>query len=331
MARPYASYRYLRDAATSALLGAIEVYNKPAISYREEAAVILLVNAWELILKAILARAKVSIFYKKRFGQPYRSLALSDAFAKCEENRLFPAGFPIKAVRENLNLLTSYRDNAIHFYNERGFRVVVYSLFQTSVGNFNALLNECVGGSLEPHLPGNLLPLGLDAPVDPLAFIRSVESGSETVNPSVSAFMRQIGQAVRLLEGEGLDTGGLLTVFKVHLVSEKKIASADLVVSVAEDQDASVVVRTQDSNVTHPYRQTEILRLVPTVAGTQLTGYVFQAIVFHRTWKGDIRFHWLESSGAVQKYSPLVVAALKKMTQDEVDDALCAYRRRQKA
>ena len=34
------------------MLAAIEVFNKPSFSYREESFAILAVNAWELLLKA---------------------------------------------------------------------------------------------------------------------------------------------------------------------------------------------------------------------------------------------------------------------------------------
>jgi len=40
------------------MLAAIEIYNKPQIEYRDECFVILLMNAWELFLKAILSKNK---------------------------------------------------------------------------------------------------------------------------------------------------------------------------------------------------------------------------------------------------------------------------------
>ena len=43
------SYRKLLENSKAALMAAIEVYNKAAFSYRDECAVILLLNAWEQI------------------------------------------------------------------------------------------------------------------------------------------------------------------------------------------------------------------------------------------------------------------------------------------
>lgn len=42
----------LLDRSISAMLGAIEIYNKPSFPYRMEAFTILAINGWELLLKA---------------------------------------------------------------------------------------------------------------------------------------------------------------------------------------------------------------------------------------------------------------------------------------
>ncbi|MCI1753546.1 MAG: DUF3644 domain-containing protein [Flavobacteriales bacterium] len=45
----------LMEKSTHAALSAIEIYNKPDFKYREESFSILMVNAWELLLKAKIA------------------------------------------------------------------------------------------------------------------------------------------------------------------------------------------------------------------------------------------------------------------------------------
>jgi len=60
------SYRKLLGNAKAAMMAAIEIYNKPAFRYPDECVVILLLNAWELILKAALSKNGKSIFYPKR-------------------------------------------------------------------------------------------------------------------------------------------------------------------------------------------------------------------------------------------------------------------------
>jgi hypothetical protein len=45
------------------MVGAIEIYNKPRFAHRYECAVILLVNAWELLFKTTLSKNRISIYY----------------------------------------------------------------------------------------------------------------------------------------------------------------------------------------------------------------------------------------------------------------------------
>ena len=64
----------------------------------------------ELLLKAIVSKSKRSIYYKKRRGEPYRTLSWSDAFARARTS--WPSSVPSQAVSRNLELLGTYRDNA---------------------------------------------------------------------------------------------------------------------------------------------------------------------------------------------------------------------------
>jgi hypothetical protein len=50
----HGSYRHLLGNAKAAILAAIEIYNKPHFSYRDKCFAILLLNAWESLLKAVL-------------------------------------------------------------------------------------------------------------------------------------------------------------------------------------------------------------------------------------------------------------------------------------
>lgn len=52
MARGKSTKKLLLDASRAALFAGIEIHNKPNIAYRYPTATILIVNAWELALKA---------------------------------------------------------------------------------------------------------------------------------------------------------------------------------------------------------------------------------------------------------------------------------------
>jgi hypothetical protein len=96
------SYRALRNNSKAAMLAAIEIYNKPQISYRDECFTILLVNAWELLVKAILSKNKQRIFYPKKQGEPYRTFSFRDALSKVPN--FFPNSIPYEPVCQNILL-----------------------------------------------------------------------------------------------------------------------------------------------------------------------------------------------------------------------------------
>jgi len=120
----------LAEKSVQAAISAIEMYNKPAFSYREEAFSLLMTNAWELLLKAkwLLDRAgAIESLYE---------MVKNDAGADVpKENR---SGNPIshgliylarrmsedkttgieKATYDSLLVLTEIRDSAAHLVNK---------------------------------------------------------------------------------------------------------------------------------------------------------------------------------------------------------------------
>lgn len=125
----------LFSKAESALIAAIEIYNKPDFKYREETFAILMLNAWELLLKARLLSengnslrclhvyeprkrpdgSKTSKLYLKcnRTGNPH-----TIGLAKCVGLLDSTASSRLpEALKLNLDALTEVRDNAVHYVN----------------------------------------------------------------------------------------------------------------------------------------------------------------------------------------------------------------------
>jgi hypothetical protein len=129
MAKPNHQSR-LVDKSVASILSAIEIYNKPDFSYREEVFSILLVNAWELLLKArILQQSKnklqsiqVPEKTKTKSGTPtkrfYPSLNRSGNFKTIDIFKALEHLQLDKTLRANLESVIEIRDNSIHFYNK---------------------------------------------------------------------------------------------------------------------------------------------------------------------------------------------------------------------
>lgn len=321
------SYRHLLRNAKSALLAAIEIYNKPQIKYRDECFVILLLNSWELLLKAIISKHGGSIFYRKRRNEAYKTLSLDDSFVKAEKS--FPAKIPALGVRRNLDLLSTYRDNAVHFYNESEFGMVVYALAQTSIVNFRDLLLDVFGEDLSNHINWSLLPLGVNPPVDPVEYIAGKGKAGRPKAGAVQQFLREIQTAADEVSNAGDDTGRVLTIFHVKLESTKKIKKADVLVGVAKATDATgplTVVKSVDPNLSHPNRLKDIVSQVKNLHGIRFTTHVFQALAWKFDLKSKPQYCWKADEGLLTKYSSDTVNWLRSISKDQINGALKDYR-----
>jgi hypothetical protein len=309
------------------MLAAIEIYNKPQFEYREECFVILLLNAWELVLKALLSKEGVSIFYKKKRREAYRTLSWTHALNKAE--KFFPNGLEPLPVRRNLDLLSTYRDNAVHFYNQREFAAVIYTLAQTSIVNFRDLLKGAFGLDLGTDIGWSLLPLGTRAPISPIEFISGKSASGKPPTPAVRQFLIELRSALDEVQRSGADTGRLITMFTVKLESTKKVDKADVVVgleSTGHEMGPLAIVKTVDPNITHPLRQSEVIKRIRTLHGRKFTTYVFNAIAWKYNVKANPVYSWIATEGILIRYSNDIIHFIKELTQSDLEGAIQGYR-----
>lgn len=320
----FGSYRRLFENSRSALLSAIEIYNKPRVSYREESFVILLINSWELLLKAVLSKSKKRIFYRKRKGEPYRTLTLTDSMKSTEP--LFPSNLPFLPIRKNIELLEAYRDSAIHFYNEADFRSIIFALSQTSIINYRDVLENFFGKDTTEEITWAVLPLGSNYPADPTIFL-SKRNNKQSV--SVSEYLRLLQGSIQEVEKNKLDTGRLLTVFNVKLESTKKIANADFVVGVQPSSgggEPMLIQRKVDPNESHPWREMMVMPELPEFNGKPMSKYTFRAILYKYDLKNNPNLVWVASEGVLTKYSRDIIPWIKRLSGDEISLAVKGYK-----
>lgn len=95
----------------SAMLAAIEIHNKPILAYRYEVSTMLIINSWELLLKAYIHKFIKNVELFEEDG-------ITKAFDKCIQYVFNSRGKNFQAVKESLDNLYKYRNKATHFYNE---------------------------------------------------------------------------------------------------------------------------------------------------------------------------------------------------------------------
>ncbi|MCA4757069.1 DUF3644 domain-containing protein [Mycolicibacterium fortuitum] len=324
MGAPYVSIKRLVDNSLAAMLAAIEVYNKPQMTYRDELAVMLVVNAWELALKATLRRSGRSIFYPKQRGEKYRSIGLDDALGRVGGHALWPAGIDGPAVTANVKALTEYRDRAIHLYNAQGLGAVIYPFLQQNVLNYRDFMVAKFKKDLADSMTWQLLPLGATAPADVVQFMRV--DNNATMVAEVQQFIEELRRLMDEAEAAGSDLARIATVYDINLQSVKKVTSADLVVAVSPTAGGQVVLRKTDPNQTHPYSQKELLAKVNTKRrGRTLTTRDHQALSWKHGLRDNPALAWKHSNGASHVWSGEAVSYLASLTDETYDEVRAEY------
>lgn len=308
--------------ARAAMVAAIELYNKPQIEYRNEIVAILIVNAWELLGKAVLSKSRKSIYYKKRRGEPYRTLSLDDALRRAVASPRWPSSVDGIPVLANVRLLSIYRDNSIHFYSDSNFSALLYSLAQTAVINFRDALRMIGGPDLARDITWSILPLSVDRPIDPISFLR--RDNNLARGPAVDEFIAALKEEEAAVEEAGADAGRLLTIYNINLQSVKKVDQADVVGGIDPAAiDATILTKPVDPNKSHPWRQKDVLAhlQLPFKFGP----YEFLAITTQLGLRADPRYCWVDKDVNLVRWSPDVSHRIAKLTEEQVSEFRKAY------
>ncbi len=325
MSAPYVSIKRLVDNSLAAMLAAIEVYNKPRMTYRDEVTVILIVNAWELALKATLRQKNRSIFYKKERGERYRSITLDDALGRVNASKLWPTEVDGAAVTANVKALSEYRDRAIHLYNAHGLGVVIHPFLQQNVLNYRDFVLARFNKDLADSMTWQLLPLGATAPADAVQFMKVDRNA--TMVAEAEEFINELRNLLDGVQAAGGDMGRVAVVYDIHMQSQKKVTSADLQVAVSQTANGQIAVRKTDPNQTHPFNTKELLKKVNEKrTGRALTTHDHKAICWKESLRENAKYAWKHSSGASHVWSGDAVSYLASLSDEQLTAIRAEYR-----
>ena len=148
--------------AGAALLGAIEIYNKPTVEYREQTFAMLITNAWEILLKARIVQlrgGRLQAIYRRK-----RGTRLIDREPETDEPRTISLRQALQKtpvpseVAANITGLMFIRNHAAHLGTlEPAAQQQVLQFGTAGVQNFLKLSRQWFG---ETIVAPYLLPLG---------------------------------------------------------------------------------------------------------------------------------------------------------------------------
>lgn len=300
--------RHLINSSQEAIILALEVYNKPTIRYRVEAFCFLFCNAWELLSKAKILethKKETAICYKKKRGEPRRTLSLRDCLKRVYANENDPA-------RRNIEDIAIIRDSAAHFIVPE-LEVIYQGLFQSGVLNYVHALEDWFGTSILEKCTPALL--SLMANVDGIQPTKLKRKYGKDILDFIEHETSRLAQA----EIELSDPKYRIPV-EYKLVLTKSPGKADITLtSGASDKIGLVLEVAKDLHKTHPYLQKEVIaevnRQLP--EEQKINSYDFQAFLFKNKIKGQSQYHHKITKPETHRYSDkLVDLILQKVNND---------------
>ncbi len=203
------------------MFAAIEIHNKPVFHYRYEVVVLLMINAWELILKSYLYKfTKTKIFQSDGISKPFL-----DCLNATESN----LGKEFLPTKENLSLLYGYRNKVAHFYSEK-LDVIIYSLLKKSLIFYDFFIKKHFKIDMSNELGIVLIPIGFKKFFSPLNFLTN-ESAIKDSNSEVKKFVKDIIDSSTSLNNQGIDEP-IIVDFKMNLTNINRIKNADIVAGI---------------------------------------------------------------------------------------------------
>lgn len=234
-------YEKLVERSLDAFTLALEVYNRPSMKNRVEAFTIMMVNVWELLLKAEILKVEG---YGKIFYDDDRSLSVSDALKRRLQEK--------DPVRINLETLVDLRDQAVHLLIPE-LQPQLSRLFQATVLNYQTRYKNEMGNAPLAGQSVGMLSLVLDGPKPEIALIQK-QYGKHTAN-SVSRFINRFDKTAK-----EVDSTEFSIPIDYRLALVKREDESDLSLSVGDEGEGAIIItKTKDPELTHPYHQKEAL------------------------------------------------------------------------
>ncbi len=254
-------YHKLVERSLDAFTLSLEIYNRPSLNNRVEAFAIMIINAWELLLKAETLKAQG---YDAVFGPNGKSISISEALSgRLQEN---------DPVRKNLETLVNLRDQATHLLIPE-LQPQLSRLFQANVLNFQTRYRNEIGNSPLAGQSVGMLSLILDGPETEIGVIR--ENYGENTAKEVISFLSNFNKLNNKCDS---DKFSISIDYKLALTRNPN--KSDLTLNIGNNGEKAIIIReTKDLDITHPYTNNEAIKKINNRQASKITQYSFQAIL----------------------------------------------------
>ena len=215
------------------------------IEYRIESFCILLVNSWELLLKAriVETRGKEEI---------YKSDGKTISLWKC-----LVILFPDREdpMRKNIESIIELRDKAVHLLIP-DIQATLSRIFQANIFNYIKIVKRY--NYPNPYINQNPGLMSFITDAEDLDYRTITEKYGEVTIEEIKRFKQKIKDE----EGK-LNNEDFVIPIGYKIVLTKNENEGDLKISTSPDGESAMFIKVpKDNNVTHPYRSSDVINLV---------------------------------------------------------------------
>lgn len=234
--------------SNEAFILAIELFNKPTISYRVEGFSFFICNAWELLLKAhIINTEGVEKIYFKDNSE--RTLSIENCIKKIFTNSKDP-------LRINLERIVDLRNTSTHFITEE-YEQIYVPLFQACVINYSNKLNEFFHVDITDKISDNFLSLSMKiSEINPREIqARYPESISEKLLDTLS----------RIEHSQKEISNSNYAIFIHHnfyITKNPKLATTQISISKEADSAAFIIKESKDKQAECPHISKKFIEII---------------------------------------------------------------------
>jgi len=216
----------------AAYFAAIEIHNKPNITYRYETVTLLIQNAWELILKAYIRK---NIKHRSIYENDNHTISFDRAIGYVAEDINGKKQNSFEAIRKNLEEIEIYRNGITHFYCDE-LEPYIFMLVARSALNYVDFIKSYFGKDIMAEDGLFIMPLGFKLPFLPQDFL-SGNFAKYASSPESLEFIKSIVKSIKDLKNAGIEDSIVLG-FDIYLESVKKATNSDLLAAITSIEEA---------------------------------------------------------------------------------------------
>ena len=207
----------------------VELHNKPNIAYRYESVTLLMINAWELALKAYIRK---NIKQRSIFTSNCHTISFEKALSYVNDDINGQQKGKFTAVKENLVLIEEYRNNIAHYYCDH-LEPYIFMLIAKAALKYVEFISEYFKRDIMKDDGLFIMPLGFKLPFKPEDFFKQ-NVAKYAASQEAQNFVNSVVKVISSLNEQGIEDSIVLG-FDVFLDSVKRVTNSDLMVAISSD------------------------------------------------------------------------------------------------